>query len=193
MSMPANFVLRCSSCPGSAKAQYLTVSSCIVWDPFFMSAFFTNQQSHQKKKCTPCTPKQCHKAPQKVPKATPASIFKGIRHHLGQTATQLLSYSSLTKPKNVWPAIDRVVKRDNIGICTRSMHRPPITLVSKVSAKYFCHRVIFQRSRKCLERNTKRQEKHRCYTFSTHPIHQHLMDRVSMEVQKFDSYRLSNR
>ena len=159
MSMLARptFVSPSWTCPGSAKAQYLTVSSCRVWDPFFMSAFFTNQHSHPKKKQgTPCTPRQCHKAPQKVPRATPASIFGGIRHHLGiQTATQLLSYSSLTKPENVWPSIGRwneTTSESAPGACTS--HQSPW---SARCLQGFCHRVILQRSRKCLE-NTKRHQ-----------------------------------
>ena len=123
---------------------------------FHVSIFYQPTQSSKKKQGTPCTPRQCHKAPQKVPRATPASIFGGIRHHLGiQTATQLLSYSSLTKPENVWPSIGRrneTTSESAPGACTG--HQSPW---SARCLQGFCHRVIFQRSRKCLE-NTKRHQ-----------------------------------
>ena len=140
-------------CPGSAKAQYLTVSSSKVRDPFFGTHFsrqhvLTTNRVIQKRQGTPCTPKQCHKQRRKAQRAIPASVFGGISLGIHQTSTE---------PENVIKclACDRVVKRDNIGICTRSMHRPPITLVTKVFAKYFCHRVVFQRSRKYLEKYEK--------------------------------------
>ena len=83
MSMPPTapmfkFLVFCI-CPGSANAQYLTVSSSIARDPFFKSAFsLPTKRVIQKHQGTPCTPRQCRKQPNKVQRPTPASIFGGI-------------------------------------------------------------------------------------------------------------------
>ena len=98
---------------------------------FSCQHFLPTNRVIQKRQGTPCTPKQCHKVLRKVQRAAPASIFGGISLGIHQTATKLL-VTHYTWKCLACLACDRVVKRDNIGICTRSMHRPPITLVTKV-------------------------------------------------------------